>query len=986
MDLLSLYVHLEISSYLSLNELVNCRLVSHAFKDWADVRLAHITHIELLLANEKRKLVTKESYIGNTFFSKPFVTALIEPRIDDWSINRTRTENDVVYISEYDQARDNALTSHDSSYWTHPKLYAFLGKFCPNLQVLRMESFILFEEYLALLGSKLQFFACKDFFLNSDCTGLLDQFPKLEGFKYSSMGSRWRGHDVEKTNSQLNFPICMIESDQVLNKNVDLLTRRGIKCLHFLTWRRPAFSLPQSLAETLVELSLTFFPTVEFCPLALPNLLYLTLNCPWEEWPAADLHGFVSTPRLRCLTCRESFRPGNMSSLMRFIHSLNELTVLSIDGYSDHAPEEKLMISLPSLKKLFLWTNAHFELVDHSLTSLEYLMVHNMASLSFVCSNIKVLVCHEIKLDPESLSQLLKSLSKCVKLAKLELELRKKSVPLQPLIDQLSNLTDLSHLDLTFFDYDSPHPPIPDTIHFRQREFASLCFLNIRLQKTEIVSHLTNSFTSFKFNRYSESELELKGPNKNYSLTGSSLKVLTDEELDKLVEVTLHYYPDSAGESDSDGESDSTEGTDLIEESLEQLEDANRRQSLDLSPRGGTETFTLWSWLSALVNQLVNLAEAKGTSFNVLLPRELKKIQLYSNLPLDSLCFSSPTIECLTISHFYALRLHLPNLRQVQFRDLLEPLDDTFVQLSGVTSMSFYFAYGPPIAVIKSYLKTASKLKQLTTLEFLVSYRKLYRPLGSVQIRQKEIPSVKKFTWNIPFIFEFYPEDKFTRFILRNNDFWFVFLNREQGYKYEFYSERSVIECKYAKKFLYTSSIRLPRGGLTQLSHLDFSRMDYSTSLKADLASPRGKFNMRIMAQFKRLTQVKHIQIPSYESWETYSMYRKAKRENGYKKLRDQMVPWLSSLTTLTKLQGCMNHLRLCQFLRRTQTAGPLQIVILKNPGSRNDVCLNKELHRTVNDLMRRKIISKFSHPAKCRCEADCLIKSQSALDGSVDI
>ena len=41
------------------------------------------------------------------------------------------------------------------------------------------------------------------------------------------------------------------------------------------------------------------------------------------------------------------------------------------------------------------------------------------------------------------------------------------------------------------------------------------------------------------------------------------------------------------------------------------------------------------------------------------------------------------------------------------------------------------------------------------------------------------------------------------------------------------------------------------------------------------------------------------------------------------------------------------------QFLRRTETAGPLQIVILES--------LGEGLHRrTVNDLMRSKVLSEF--------------------------
>ena len=93
----------------------------------------------------------------------------------------------------------------------------------------------------------------------------------------------------------------------------------------------------------------------------------------------------------------------------------------------------------------------------------------------------------------------------------------------------------------------------------------------------------------------------------------------------------------------------------------------------------------------------------------------------------------------------------------------------------------------------------------------------------------------------------------------------------------------------------------------------------------------------------------------------------------------DGIVDCLSSLTTLTKLQGYMCQNRLINFLRQTQAAGPLQLVILEHLAPREyPVHLDEGLHRTVHDLMRRKVLSKFSHPAKCSCRRLCFIKRLS--------
>ena len=950
MDHLPLEVNLKVFSHLTLDELAHCRLVSHSFKLWAEASMQLITHLELRESKNRAKWdleydsdldlhydldwtktvekEMKESYVQNTFFTKPFVMALVQ--IDE------------------------------------PRFYAFLGKFCPNLQVLRMEDFDISCEKLGLLGSKLQLFTCNQF--SPGRSGSIDpsslyQLPNLQGFIYSYVKDPDYTNSLNRELLQLNRTVCMVED--LGGETVKLLARGGVKCLFLLTRRSGRFSLPQSLAGSLVEMSVVFVPTGTFCPFSLPNLLYLTIADRWEEWPATNLTALVTAPNLRCLTCESKIAVDNLSNLMHFINSFNELRVLciTIRKSGPNPGQEKLKISLsPTLEKVTFKTRIPLELVDHSSTSLKYLVVQNVLFVSFVCPSLKVLICWEMEMDSESMSRLRHSLSHCVKLTKVALFFRTthESVSLQPLVDLLSSITGLTHIKL-FANWVSP----PERTDLDPQNFPSLNSLHLYLPNAKIVFHLIDSFTTFELNWSVSSCIKLNSPHKNYSVDVLHAEILCNKELNNLVDVTVQY---------------STKSLRLI-----QLEDTSPSQNLQcFSFHSDTQTVAFAPWLFGLINSPVNLGETKlevkneeETALNVILPPKLKKMQLELSYSLNSLCLFSSILQYLCISHVHQLRLHMPNLREIQFRDWLEPLDDTLVmQLNALTSMYFYFCFKkePSVAVIESHLQTASKLKHLTTLHFWCPHN-WPECLGCVRIRQEDLPSVKDFSWDIPVSFDFYPQDKFTELKIHDRVS-LDFLNQEQEYKYKF----------HLSKLVYTWSIELPQTGMAQLSHIDFSRVPLWYH---DL----DKFYLKLV---ERLTQVEQIQIKLKEAIDDNSdddsdddSDDNSDYDEFIKKCRaqaDVVVEWLSSLTRLTKLQGYMSQSRLDQFLRKTRTAGPLELVILEKLVPREDaVHLDEGLHCTINDLMRRRVISKFSHPAKCGCKADCFINSQSGLDDSAD-
>ena len=319
----------------------------------------------------------------------------------------------------------------------------------------------------------------------------------------------------------------------------------------------------------------------------------------------------------------------------------------------DDVAHRKLKISLPAtLEKITFKTNTPLELVDHSSTALKYLVVEKMTSLSFLCPNLKVLICDEIELDSTSLPQLVHSLSQSVKLAKVALVSMKinDSVSLQPLIDLLSAMTGLTHLKLTSVSNNSP-----DSIDFDQEKFPSLDNLYLNLLQNNIVIHLTDSFTLLELNGFKgSSPLKLKGPQKNYSLYGSRVEILCDEQLNELVEMVF---------------------------------------------RGSSQII-------------------------------LEDIALCFRIPFDLL-----------------------NLQRIQFQDVSRPLDETLAtRFNGLTSMSFHFHQEPSFAVIQGHLKTASKFKQLTTLEFTCEnyYEHERKRFTTLKIRREDFPSLKKVIWILP--------------------------------------------------------------------------------------------------------------------------------------------------------------------------------------------------------------------------------------------
>lgn len=519
MDSIPLDVQLQVLSYLSLNELVECRLVSHSFKQMLDESLRCITHVQVTNeredesdvedeedANKKEddkykvyrtvKEAMKESYIGRTFYSKPLVKAHV--LFDD----------------------QNSLCS---------EFFSFLREFCPNLRVLRMDDCSLFGDQLFALPPKLEFFTCRDFSpprTRESAQQVHSPFVHLANLKgfltdFSDASYNQRQIRFKKDFLKLNGAVCQILTQEVDPEVLQLLNRGGTKCLHLDLDQSvfSSFAISQPLAGSLVELSLDFLPTGKLCPFSLPNLLYLAVNCSDRRQAMRPSEGFISTPNLRSFTYRGWITSEVLCQMMNYIHSLDKLRVLRLNDFYFGLQSEVLRVTLPhNLEKLAIKMNRPFQLIDHSSPSLRCLVVTDMSELLFDMPNLEVLICCHAKLSSHLHVQLQQSLSKCHKLRKVELWFGD-SLFLQPLIDLLLGMKHLQHLALS--SSDSTKTP---TIHLKLRDDQSPKSLRLELLQTEIVLHLTGSFLSFQFDP--SVLLRLKGLHKELHVEGKRVSIL----------------------------------------------------------------------------------------------------------------------------------------------------------------------------------------------------------------------------------------------------------------------------------------------------------------------------------------------------------------------------------------------------------------------------------------------------------------------------
>ena len=506
MDSVPVNVHLQILFHLSLNEIAECRLVTRSFKQVFEESLKHVTCISAGDEKEWSKSHSEGkdlSYIRQTFFSKPFIKAHIQV---------------------------------ESSKRVYSRFFKFLAKFCPNLRVLRMHGDELSCRQLLLLPPRLEFISCDNLSFRPRKTAkhvqsLCAHLPNLQGFIYYYPHFRLISDEtatqVSKELLRLNRPICQICRPRGMDEElVQLLARGGIKYLHMCKKKRflPSLSISQPLAESLVGLSLDFFPTGKHCSFSLPNLLFLEVAGHEQRTAIARIESFLSTPNLTHFIFRAETSREDFCRLMDNIHSLHKLRLLALDfTFIQDTNSDIPLISLPhNLHSLTVETDRPFRFSDDSSLSLKRFWCSDISELHFDFPNLELLSC-ETKLSP----QLLESLSKCGKLRTVKFKLRTTddSVSLQPLVDLLCSM---DHLQMLSLSCSSKTP----TIHLELHEDHSLTDLRFKLLETELVLHLFGLFRFLQFRQPDSpnfldpfspphlTRIRLKGPRKELKVLG----------------------------------------------------------------------------------------------------------------------------------------------------------------------------------------------------------------------------------------------------------------------------------------------------------------------------------------------------------------------------------------------------------------------------------------------------------------------------------
>lgn len=994
MNELPLDVHLEILAYLSINERARCRLVSKPLKNSSEFSLRSITHLSVsqMCYDEHREIINDSvktaeeemigSYVRDNFLSRPFV--------------RGRTN----YFWQSDEV--------------DPSFFPFIGKFCPYLKVLRMKGMVISRENLLHISKSIQYFTCYRFVLPTNferkdiSSSFLAPLPLLKGF---DEGNDWcDGRKECATNClarrllQLNRPIAKIYMTKV-KPILRLLDREsGVRCLDIRRKKdAPSFySVSKPLAQSIEDLTVNFVPNNEFCKFALPKLRYLKVINKFDWPPPIEFEGkMISASNLKGFSFHGNITYGSLLKLLQYFHSLEHLQEIELKATiqsNDYHPVdgEKKDIEFyfpPNLKKLTIarpssWLRMSYgsrvKLAGCVPESLEYLKINELTIPEFNLSNHEFnlnlkLICGKITREVDS-SKLIKYLSKCIKLEILELRFTfcPEVEILQSLVDMLLSLPNLDHLKLVG-DYRAES--LSGTIHFRHYKLPSLRRLLLTLPH-HIVFYPADVFYSIHFGH--EPTKSLAFENKTWGMycqiNGKSSEPLFPHKMTRLTELdfradTLPEYLVSQSSFISQ-----IEKLEIHSEYIEKKEPIDLKNYERLFSHlnhlktfcfVGTLNITLFTKLCECLDSVDTLTQVnldldlekkgRGTLLKFSLPRRLRVLKLRSDATFFLSNVSSDSLVSLDISDVKGV-FNFPALEEFHIETRNNPPHQSL--LTGLAKSpelrSLHFEFdndtAPLASFVQSLVRTASHLNHLQSLK-IVDAGESKKQRHFVNINHEDICSVKKFTWNLPMKVIFHPGKKFDSLNVEDNFLCFEHKASECEYKFEKNS------C-----FDFQIAMTIEMDVVTQLRFHPDDYLETSPSKKKVLTPVSW-----LMGHLANLTQVKIVDVElSENSW-----------------LEVDFLNWLSSLTSLRELKGRLTQEQVGTFLHNLKSKGPLEINIHKSTdfGVFPSFLMNDDLHKTVNQLMKKKIISKFIHPSLCFCRNKCLIREQKKVNtiGSSD-
>lgn len=423
---LSFDAWVELLSYVDVNDRLNCRLVSREIKRSADASLRSITHLRMVRIYGWE--IDTPPYFEDLFLSKPFIE-VVAPR--------------------YHEERD--------------MFFSFIGKFCPNLQVIDAFDYSFTLENLSKVAANLQYFrsytVCLPLEFNEET--LQSDFSPFEHLQAFDIDVEWVNASLTMSfNRHLlkrNLPILRIIASKDAptdDETCKLMLRKTVSSLHLHVWKtneKINDLFLDFLAENLVEISLERLSIYVLGRRHFPNLLYLKIK--YDSNIPAAITELPSCPNLRRFhhECHHEFHQECITSsddrLLTWLSLQEKLKTIRLD----HRSRDKQLVKFappPNLERLIVENKIHADRslkLDSTSESMKFLICHGFSICEFELTNLKIFNAINNILTVE----LIDSLSKCLKLQTLELFTNEAEVlNLQSLIDHFAKLSCLEHVDI----------------------------------------------------------------------------------------------------------------------------------------------------------------------------------------------------------------------------------------------------------------------------------------------------------------------------------------------------------------------------------------------------------------------------------------------------------------------------------------------------------------------------------------------------------
>ena len=250
---------------------------------------------------------------------------------------------------------------------------------------------------------------------------------------------------------------------------------------------------------------------------------------------------------------------------------------------------------------------------------------------------------------------------------------------------------------------------------------------------------------------------------------------------------------------------------------------------------------------------------------------------------------------------------------------------------------------------IQSLIQVTTSLIKLEELELYYCSSGERKIDGRVTVKNSDLVSLKKFHWSLPLDIAFYPDGKFTCVRFGGTNF----------------NERASLSSNYGGSFQLKQGISFRYEVGSDDARYEFCNLDAYT-LTLDKASS--------------LDQVKHFEVLSSFKYNVAGFKEILKRLNNIETVLFENFPnsedvfsWASSLPSLREFVGCgFDEKKVLELLSNLKTSGPLKLTIARRPTR----TISHKVHRLLNELREKEIVSEFHSNWQCNCVDVCWISN----------